>query len=107
MSNDDGQRTDDEAHDEQLRQGERSDQIGHGQAADGYRAQDVGDDHQPAASMYAVQPHAGRKREQQVRQEAGRGQKAHLLGVCIEDEDSDDRDRQERDLVAQDGDRLA
>ena len=67
---------------------------------------EVGDDHQAAPPRDAIQPDAGRQREQEVRQEPDRREQAHLRRVGVENEDGDDRQREERDLVAEDGDRL-
>ena len=57
--------------------------------------------------MYAVQPRARRQREQEAGQQPGGGQEAHLLGRGAKGQGGNDRDREQRDLVAEDGDRLA
>ena len=54
-----------------------------------------------------VQPDAGRQREQQVRQQPDRQQRAHLRRVRAQHEDGDKRQAELRDLVAEDRDGLA
>jgi hypothetical protein len=69
--------------------------------------QDVRRDHDVAPVLDALEPDTGRHREQQVRQQRHRGQQAHVLRVRVEDEDRDERHCEQRELVADDGDRLA
>ena len=56
---------------------------------------------------HAIEPHAGRQREQQVRQEPDRGQRPHLGRIGAEGQDGDQRQPELGDLVAEDRDRLA
>ena len=83
-----------------MREGERD-------AADQRRADQVGGDHQPAPGADAIEPDAGRQREEQVRQQPDRGQRPHLGRVGAEGEHGDQRQSELGDLVAEDGDRLA
>jgi hypothetical protein len=57
--------------------------------------------------MDTIQPDPCGEREQQVWQQAGGRQEAHLFRFGVEDKDGDKRDRQQRDLIADYGDRLA
>jgi hypothetical protein len=49
--------------------------------------------------MHAVQPDSGWQREKEMWQQAGCGEKAHLLGFGVKNQDGDYRDRQESDLI--------
>ena len=53
-----------------------------------------------------VRPGADVDREEEVRDELGGAEQAHLRGVGVEGEDGEQRDRQQRDLVAEERDRL-
>jgi hypothetical protein len=45
-------------------------------------------------------------RKEEVGDELGSAEEAHLRGAGVEGEDSEQRDRQQRDLVAEERDRL-
>ena len=58
------------------------------------------------AASSAVDPRAGVKGEEQVRRQLGGDEVAHLGGVRVQDEDGCEWDRDQRDLVAEERDRL-
>jgi hypothetical protein len=68
---------------------------------------EVSRDHQSPTSPNAIEPDAGRQGEEQVREQADRGQRPHLRGVGAQRQDRDQRQPELRDLVAEDRDRLA
>ena len=83
---------------ERVRERNRHEQCGAGE---------VGEDHRPAPVPPPVHPGAGVEREEEVRHELGGDEVAHLLRVRVEHEDRGQRDRDQRDLVAEERDRLA
>ena len=69
-------------------------------------AAEVGADQERAAAAAAVGPGAEVEGEEEARGQLDRRQQAHLLGVGVEGEDGEQGDREQRDLVAEEGDGL-
>src|SRR5204862_214613 len=70
-------------------------------------ASEIGHDHHLAAATASVDPGPGVQREEQIRKEFRRRQKAHLGRARMQNEHADERQGDQRDLVADERDRLA
>ena len=68
------------------------------------RPAEVGGDHDPPAARHPVEPDSGRQREKEMRQEGRGAEQPHLSGAGVEDEHRDERQREKRDLVAEERD---
>src|SRR5262249_5578686 len=95
-----------EADDVELLHRELTEPVGDGHARDQGRPAEVGRDHRPAPAATFVHPRADVQR-QEVGQERGGRQEAHLRRGRIEDEHGDERQRDQGDLVAEQRDRLS
>jgi hypothetical protein len=93
----DGERPGEEADDVQLPHLEDAGEVRGGNRGEDERPADVGGDEDPPPGQ-AVDPDAGRQREQQERQEVDRGQDADLERARAERQDRDERHRDPRDL---------
>ena len=96
----DRQRPHQERDDEHVRERQRVERVGDRDRADQQRAAEVGRDHRLPLAGAAVGPGAGMQGEEEVRQQLGRDEIAHLRGVRVEHEDGDERERDQADLVA-------
>ena len=77
----------------------------HGNRTERDRATEVRDHHDHAAAE-PVDPHAGRKREQQERQELDRSERSDLKRGCVQGEERHERKRDAADLRPELADRL-
>src|SRR4029079_3511551 len=91
----------------ELPERERVERIGDRNAGEKAAPRDIGGDHEPASPFHALQPGSCRKREEQVRDEGRCGQVAHLGRVGVQNEHRGERQRDERDLVAEERHGLA
>ena len=103
----DRHRPHEEGNDVQLLDRQRVDRIGERNRHEQGGAGEVGEDHRLPPATAAVDPGTGVEREEQVRHELGGHEVAHLLRVRVQHEDRGQRDREQRDLVAEERDRLA
>ena len=101
------ERADDERDDVELDERQLPQRVGDRQAEHRGAADPVGHEHRGAAPAAAVDRRTGDQREQQARHQAHRGEQAELLRAGVQHQDGGERDRQYRDLVAEQRDRLA
>ena len=102
----DAQRSRQERDDVELRPGQVAERVGDRDRADQQRPADVGREHHVPAAAAAVDPGAGVQGEDQVRDQVGRRQRAHLARGRVEGQDGGQRQRDRRDLVAEQRNRL-
>src|SRR5207248_488174 len=103
----DAERSRDETGDVQLRQRQRVEGVRDRDRGKRRGASEIGHDHHLAAATASVDPGPGVQREEQIRKEFRRRQKAHLGRARMQDEHADERQGDQRDLVADERDRLA
>src|SRR4029079_8924942 len=103
----DTEQTGREADHVQLREGQHPERVRDRDAGERGGAPQIGDDHHPAAPAVAVDPRAAVQREEQVREQCDGDQVAHLGRRRVERENCDERQGDQRDLVADQRDRLA
>ena len=103
---DDCEGADEELGHEQLLDREDVERVRDRHARDHECAPEVRADHLPAPAATAVDPGARVEREEQVREEAGRGQVAHLGSAGIEHQHGRERQSDQRDLIADQRDRV-
>ena len=103
----DSQGTDEEPDDVQLLDRQDPGDVGSRHAGDHDGAGKICPDHDALSSLDPFEPHADREREEQVREPRDGGQQAHVARIRVQHEDRRERQRKQRDLVADDRDRLA
>ena len=96
-----GQRAGDEGHDVQLFEGQQVEHVRDRDRRDHARSTDIGSDHRPTPVPVPIDPCAGVQGEEEVRGECERRQVSHLSCIGVECEHCDERQREERDLVAE------
>ena len=103
----DRHRPDEEGDDVQLLDRQRAERVRERNRHEQCGAGEIGEDHRLPPAPAPVDPGARVEREEEVRHELGGDEVAHLLRVRVEHEDRGQRDRDQRDLVAEERDRLA
>jgi hypothetical protein len=96
----DRQRPHQERDDEHVRERQRVERVRDRDRAEQQRAAEIGRDHRSPLAGAAVGPGTGVQREEEVRQQLGGDEVAHLRRVRVEDEDRDERERDQAHLVA-------
>ncbi len=90
----------------ELGEAEHVERVGHRHRGEQQRPTDVGHDHELPPRLQPFDPDAGEEREEQVRHQLRGDEEAHLGRGRVQREDGDEREGQQRDLVAEHGDRL-
>src|SRR5262249_52927383 len=95
-----------EADDVQLRERQRVEAVRDRNARERGRPAEVGGDHRLPPAPAAVDPRAREQREEEVRPELSGTEEAHLARAGVEEQEGGERQRDDRDLIAEEGDRL-
>jgi hypothetical protein len=98
---DHGERADQEGDDVEVLQPQLAEGVRDRDRGQQHCPADVGGDHQRPLARVAVDQGAGEQREDQARDECRRGQIAHLGGAGAGAEHGQQRQREQRDLVAE------
>ena len=103
----DAESTGEERDEVELREGQRVECVRDRDRPEQNGAPQVGGDHRLPAEAPAIDQRTGVQRKEQVRDERGRAQVAHLSRAGVQHEDRSEGQREQRDLVAEQRDRLA